>query len=273
MLTNSDQEIIFNAREALIQECMSLRGFEYPPLEFVDTPDTLLYNSRRWGPLDTPSNGYRAGAEVQEMEEASGEVDASRRAFLEELSSTERSSFYIALIGIDLDSLKTPLDPINVTVGNTTIGVPTTEMPGSCTEEAKQTLYGTADAAAQEAAMAQYLRQAQLEADTRAESSDQFRATLQKWSDCFDAAGYDARDPLQAVDIYLSDGPMPSSQEIDAATADIGCKQAVGLANQWSLSVQNELEAINPFFQQIAQQLSELRGELVERARQVETAR
>jgi hypothetical protein len=60
------------------------------------------------------------------------------------------------------------------------------------------------------------------------------RAVFGAWSACMRRTGFGYTDPMQANDDPAFQTERPSASEIAVATADVACKQAVGLVGVWA---------------------------------------
>lgn len=267
VLAEADERMVFEARERLIASCMAARGFEYVPHTFVPLVRELLLGQRRWGPLEWSDQGYRGNAAISAMESAAADAEHERHVLREAMSKATLSGFYLALLGYDPEAINVPLEPTFVEVGSQRIEVSTTALDGSCQVEVDRALYGSDGRRDREVAVSRYLSVLQDSVDRRAIADEDFVAATQEWSDCFEAEGFEAADPLEAVERYSGRGPEPDEPEVRALRADVECKTAVRFWERWVGALDRAWAARSSDDQALLQELLELRSGLVERAR------
>lgn len=266
VLAEDQRRLLFDARERLIGQCMAERGFEYLRSTFVATPDEILLGRRRWGPLAAGDTGYQGNAAISALEAASAQVDQDRQAFLGSMSPEERSSFYEALLGVDLDALDRPLEPRFIDVDGQSVEVSTAALEGSCQAQTDAALYGSADDGLRERALYDYLSDVQDAVDRRAASDSDFVTAVREWSECFADEGFQAADPLEAAERYSTPGGHPDEAELRAVQADVACKASTNLWERWQGALAAAWAARDGEERQLLQELVELRAAAVQRA-------
>ena len=99
--------------------------------------------------------------------------------------------------------------------------------------------------------------------EDRAAASSAFLAVVSSWQKCLAAKGYPtSTDPLVFAESYPRE---PAAESRRAAVADAECKQDVRLVPRWTEVLAAEAEYSSPGLSVVAQQILDLRGEVVER--------
>ncbi len=219
---------------------MARRGFTYfEQPNFVPSIELLLGGVRRWGPTDEAvarESGYHAGTEIDQLVEVADAARAREQAFVDGMTPEERDDYFLALDGSAYGTLSPVISEVPATVPGSS-RVLTVQLAGgeqSCRRE-------IAPALGQDIAVFEALNSAVTEAsadvDQLAAGDEAFRKSLDEWAECFRSEGFEAEDPLVALDLYIDNGDDPSEAEIAAALADIACKRSVGLLDSWSEAI------------------------------------
>jgi hypothetical protein len=75
--------------------------------------------------------------------------------------------------------------------------------------------------------------------DALAQTNPRFEQAIDEWRQCFRQAGFEANDPLAALDTFHASGPRPSAGERLAAQADAQCKESADLLGSWNQAVRS----------------------------------
>ncbi|MFJ8039142.1 hypothetical protein ACIRBX_01345 [Kitasatospora sp. NPDC096147] len=101
--------------------------------------------------------------------------------------------------------------------------------PGGCYDEAKRGLAGAGDLGPSPVA-----QRANLQTFKDSMAVPQVTRLFEEWSACMRNEGHAYPDPMQAMSDPRFLGDTPTPLEIRVATADVACKQRVGLVEAWS---------------------------------------
>jgi hypothetical protein len=228
---------LFERREQLVSDCMRGRGFGYPKAVFIPLPGELARNERRWGPIDATavrSDGYHPSAAIRATGQSSKVEGRKQKAALAAYSGARLQSYSLALTGIPAQATRPPDETKAKLSDGTVVKFSTAYLPGSCQEEADKTLYaGLPESVPAIKAVRQLVDEMAQSADAKAMADKAFTSVVASWSRCFTESGYDAADPLVAMEKYAAPGDSPTADERRAATADVACKARSRLWETW----------------------------------------
>ncbi|MBA3916258.1 MAG: hypothetical protein H0X25_20915, partial [Acidobacteriales bacterium] len=231
-LSETAKKVVFLRRENALESCMRKRGFAYTPATYIALPTTLARGERRWGPLESSvasTQGYHFSVGSTVDKQPPPAVNGS---------AAERNAYALALTGVP-DSATRPPDATEATLpGGGQVAVQMGYLPGSCASQVAEKLYGSIN---QSTLIYQALQQkaSELEqaADAKAAGSNAFKKAIKSWAKCFKDKGFDAADPLSAVQKYYSDSDTPTANEISVAKVDVDCKTKSALWATWQTSL------------------------------------
>jgi len=205
METYPEQAAIMRAQVSLVSSCMAKFNFQYdPPVADAPLSNDDANMNRRYG-ISDPSEAAQYGYHLPNY-------TASQPQY--QVSATEQE----ILVG----HLGTDFRP---TPGPTTyngVPIPHNGCIGSSTAKLGATLN------------TQLPDQLDSESLSISQSKPAVQTALHAWSACMKSKGYRVDTPFNAAALApSSDGPSPTSQEIQVAMADVGCKQQTGLIKIW----------------------------------------
>jgi hypothetical protein len=238
-LDDGDLDLVDQAQEILVADCMRERGFDYEPLP------------------DAAGGGSSASAELQQRPETfasyglTSERDARRYGY--------RGPAIAWLAGLDTTG---PSLTERFGAGYVAALV----SPSGCADRASAELRGaTAGELAEPDHVANTTGRLSAEAVRRTEGDDRVVDAVRQWSRCMAAAGHDYATPLDPVrefseGLVLEPGvtvPPPVEGEIATGVDDVHCKRAVDLEAVW--------RSVESAYQRVL--IEESRAELTEYSR------
>lgn len=246
--TVDEQRTMHEAQFVLVSRCMRRAGFENPYIPFAHY--TL---DRRYGLQDLDAArkwGYGLPPTMV--------VDESAvQAYTDSLSPKERRAFESALGGGSPD-------------GAEGAGTGDLTTPGGCTDEARDTLYGSTTQALRAEELRWMSYDVESEAYFASEKDPRVQLAVGAWSDCMEERGYhvsDLADPLEAS--LLAGGPVGGPEDVRLAVTVVRCNDATDLVEIWSgveAAIQGQLlEEHRAFFRELFQ----LREQAYENALQI----
>ncbi|MFG2732845.1 hypothetical protein [Streptomyces canus] len=205
-----ERHAVSQAKWHLAQDCMARLGFTVAmPVSIPSTAYDEADMARRYGVMD-PAQARTYGYHVP------GIVNGAPPPSQAPMSAAEQ----LALTG------------------------PGVSRPGAAPSAAARQVNGKATPAG--GCMGQAMAQLHADFDTslpgmldmeslpRAQAEPQVQAVLKAWSSCMAGKGYSVNSPFNANSLApSSSGPSPSAQEIQVATADVGCKAKTNLVKVW----------------------------------------
>ncbi len=267
-----EAELLYRAEGKVVSECMAARGFpEFRLPAFVPSLEIARGSDRRWGitdPAEASVRGYHEVGSVQAISDRAMKEMASETAFYDSMQPERRDAYFLALDGSAYGVSRPEVATVTATIPGSDREF-TVQLAGrsdSCLRSIPLAL--GEDAKTYEALQAAIGRAA-ADVDSIAASDDAFTTSLESWSNCFKERGFDSETPLDALDAYTAPGLDPSESEIAAATADIACKNIVGLTETWRKSVKNAEVLVGSEIVPEIEYWREVRGDIIERARQL----
>ncbi len=240
--TYEEDKLLFDARQRLIESCMSSRGFAMPRLDF-GPPSRYATGDKRWGlpesDLDS-ARQYGYHLPPNPALEASGARAETETKFLAGLSADQRDRYWEALTDEPVDGSTRPSRPIRIGSSQLVIEVNNSFGPDACAVQADDKLFGSRD---QYLATANAIQQLRSDIDRRAVADEAVQGMIASWSECFAGSGYEAADPLLANDRFIAPGDAPNAEEIGAAVADIGCKRKLDFERGWNEAVERAISS------------------------------
>ncbi|MFF5160634.1 hypothetical protein ACFY3N_31155 [Streptomyces sp. NPDC000348] len=215
-LSPADQAGVTEAKNLLIAACMKRYGFSWS----APATPTAPRQDRRYGVIDLPA-AQRYGYHLLP-------TDDTAPSRLDEPPSKAETE---ALTGgqlLDADTGRSR--PIAGYTG------PVREVdgkplpPGGCAQEAERELLGREDLSSK----AGVVSRINTDSFTESLKTPAVKDALGEWSACMRKAGYDYADPLESIATARLDSPEVPAAEIELATADVTCKDSVGLVDVWN---------------------------------------
>ncbi|MEW1909378.1 hypothetical protein AB0442_13115 [Kitasatospora sp. NPDC085895] len=222
LFSEAETAKLTRAGAVLRKACMQRFGLDYAisPADPPTGPRTFM--DRRYGltdPAEAAANGYHLG-----------DRDPRTHPVRPPQFSAEQQQVLTGhLPG------KTGTDETNLQVN----GVPVP--PGGCYDEAKRGLAGSGDLGPSSVA-----QQANFQTFKASMSVAQVTKAFEAWSGCMRNRGYSYPNPMDAIGDRRFLGDSPTPLELQAAAADVICKQQVHLIDTWfavEASLQKELIA------------------------------
>ncbi|MDF5751250.1 hypothetical protein [Spongiactinospora sp. TRM90649] len=221
--TLSDLDLLHQAEQILVRDCMARRNLEYRPIPRTQVPDMesfpYVVDDVKWA----QRNGY-GRAERQALDKAAGSSTRYYRTF----SGAQRQTWLIAYHG-DRSSPLTARLPTGGTIGHSGNG---------CAAQAWQELYGDKRQWFRAARITQTLDNLRV---TQTQGDPEYRAALERWQKCMSGEGFSAPTPLALRSRSLAyRGKDAEARDIRAATAEARCAASSGLSR-----TAHELDAAN----------------------------
>ncbi|MFF0017415.1 hypothetical protein [Streptomyces sp. NPDC005374] len=226
METYPERHAISQAKWHLAQSCMARLGFTVAmPVSIPSTAYDEADMARRYGVMD-PALARTYGYHVP------GIINGAPPPSQAPMSSAEQ----LALVGPEAGRPGAAPSAAARQVNGKTVPA------GGCMGQAMTRLHANFDTSLPGVLDMQSL--------PRAQAEPQVQAVIKAWSACMAGKGYSVDSPFHANSLApSSSSPSPNAQEIQVATADVGCKAKTNLAKVWfdaeSVIQQQQIEQNN----------------------------
>lgn len=247
---SAERYVLGAAIDRLIGRCMEQAGFGVT----VGVHDAEATNARPFweanfglfDPTNAALNGYQLPASTTDEETP---------------QASELSAEYLsALQGAGGE----PVDIVDPVTGHSLGQV---SEPGGCMGRAIEELYGSFDAYRGYVAAQLSLQRSSYELLERVRASDEFIALTRQWSACMAARGYEYSS---VFDPARTPWPTPQSEvELATATADVTCKEQIGMKEGIAATLTSELEAAEESTRDLFAEFSSSTVEFLERAESI----
>ncbi len=208
-----DSQVLHDAEQVVLRDCMAKAGFEYritPPPSVPDQREfPYVVDDVEWA----RKHGY--GSDIQQQLDALRAEDPNQRYF-RSLPADRRSAAAAAANGSRPGGL-TAKDPDGLTVTHSDQG---------CRTEVFRELYGDPQTWFQTSTTVNGLKSVRMK---RVMADSEFTAALVPWSACMHAAGYDYASPAE-LRARQPEQPLPVADEQRMAVAEATCAGQSGLA-------------------------------------------
>ncbi|MDB1087531.1 hypothetical protein PJ985_08125 [Streptomyces sp. ACA25] len=253
-ISDEDQQILEQAREALVAACMRELGQEYTPARHPEpaglAPYTYLYGVD--DPVLAAEHGYMHPIDL----------DPNTYAPVHEQDLTEEQE--LALYGDpDLDPVDTPLtlEEAEAMAGPELDGkpVPITGCAGDATLRINNPDADWVDPTV--------LFQLEDDAGSHADEDERVAGYLAEWSECMAGHGYETDSPLTVQEDLGLTGDVSGEAAIEAALKDIACKEETDLVARWAAvdaehqeeEIEEHAEMLSLFTEQHAERMAAAR--------------
>jgi hypothetical protein len=221
-ISDEDQQILQEARNVLVVECMRRYGFEHQPAEPREEPSLAPY-VYLYG-VDDPGLAAEHGYLHP--------IDLDPRTYAPVPEADLSAEEEIALYGdqeLDGRDIPATLEAAQKMTGPELNGehVPIT----GCAGEATLTINRPGD----DWVDPTFIFQLENDASTHADDDPRVVAITDDWAACMAEAGYEAEGPVTARDDLGLAGDVSGEEAIAAAVRDVACKTETDLVARWSV--------------------------------------
>lgn len=214
--TDEEKDVLHQAEQLLIRDCMAEQGFRYWPAPRLPSPDyrefPYVVDDAEWA----AKHGY--GRELEDRQKRRWDEKGVRK-YLNGLSAARKTAYTEALHGPESDT------PLKAEVA---MGGAFTHSDRGCTVEAWRGLYGDVRAWYRSIQMVNSLPGVRA---GRVVGEADFRTGLAAWRSCMRQRGHTAENPSELRRVrFLDTGRGARAKDVAAATAEARCARTSGLA-------------------------------------------